>query len=152
MKFIAHRGNLRGKNSERENAPDYIDEAIEAGFDVEIDVWCIDGQYYLGHDMPQYEVDLQWLLNRSEHLWCHAKNLEALHQLIHYTQLNTFWHQGDDYAITTHNFIWTYPDKEIREFSYRQVILLFDWTYDEIKIPHGGICSDEIILYKNKYK
>lgn len=151
MKFIAHRGNLKGRDPDNENRPEYIDEAISQGFDVEIDVWFSGGYYLLGHDIPQYMVDLQWLLDRAEYLWCHAKNLDALHDLIHYSKLNVFWHQEDDYTMTTHNFIWTYPGKNIRKFSYRQVILLFDWTYDEIEIPHGGICSDEIILYKNKY-
>ena len=152
MKFIAHRGNLTGRVPERENAPDYIDEAIAAGFDVEIDVWRIDNKYWLGHDEDQYEVDIHWLLDRAENLWCHAKNIDALHDLIHYPKLNVFWHQEDDYTLTTHNYIWTYPGCEIKQFTYKQVILLFDWTYDDIKIPHGGICSDEIILYKNKYE
>jgi hypothetical protein len=151
LRFISHRGNLKGRISERENAPDYVDEAIAAGFDVEIDVWRVDGKHFLGHDIPQYKVDLQWLLDRNEYLWCHAKNLDALHDMIHYPKLNVFWHQEDDYTITTHNFIWTYPEKNIRKYSYRQVILLFDWIYEDVEIPHGGICSDEIILYKNKY-
>ena len=151
MKFISHRGNLKGRDPDRENSPDYIDEAIVQGFDVEIDIWKIDDKYLLGHDEPQYAIDLNWLLDRSDNLWCHSKNLNALHELVHNAQLNTFWHQEDDYTLTTHNFIWSYPNKEIKEFSFRQIILLFNWTYDEIKIPHGGICSDEIILYKNKY-
>jgi len=151
VKFIAHRGNLKGRIPERENSPDYIDEAIAAGFDVEVDVWKFDDKYFLGHDEDQHEIDLMWLIDRCVNLWCHAKNLDALHDMIHYPQLNVFWHQEDDYTLTTHNFIWTYPDKEIKEFSYRQVILLFDWICDEIKIPYGGICSDYIILYKNKY-
>ena len=152
MKYISHRGNLVGRIIERENAPDYIDEAISAGFDVEVDVWRIEDQYFLGHDKAQYEIDLMWLFERSKNLWCHAKNLNALHDLIHYPKLNVFWHQEDDYTMTTHNFIWTYPGCKIKQFSYRQIILLFDWTYDDIEIPHGGICSDEIILYKNKYE
>jgi len=36
--FIAHRGNIGLANSKKENSPEYIDEAIKAGFDVEIDV------------------------------------------------------------------------------------------------------------------
>ena len=156
MKFIAHRGNLKGKNPERENHPDYIDEAIEAGFDVEIDIWYestpTSGTFWLGHNMPQYEVDLLWLRERSENLWCHAKNLEALYQLLHYGEINVFWHQEDDYTVTSQGYIWTYPDKPIIPLNFKQIMLLFEWTYDDNVIPHGGICSDEIILYKNKYK
>ena len=34
MILISHRGNLTGKNPERENHPDYIKEALDLGFDV----------------------------------------------------------------------------------------------------------------------
>lgn len=152
MKFISHRGNLRGCEPERENSPDYIDEAIEQGFDVEVDVWKIDESYFLGHDEPSYEIELIWLLNRFNNLWCHAKNFDVFHDLIKYPKLNMFWHQEDDYTITTHNFIWTYPNKKIEKSCEQQIILLFDWSLNEINIPQGGICSDEIILYENKFK
>ena len=36
--LISHRGNVTGPNSDRENHPDYIDRAIEKGFDVEVDI------------------------------------------------------------------------------------------------------------------
>ena len=44
MKLIAHRGNIDGPNPERENSPEYIEEALKAGYDVEVDVWydCAD--------------------------------------------------------------------------------------------------------------
>jgi len=155
MKFISHRGNLTSKKPERENQPQYIEEAINEGFDVEIDVWFeptnTSCKYFLGHDKPQYEVNVEWLLKHSEFLWCHTKNLEALLELT-YLELNSFWHQEDDYTLTTHGFIWTYPNKKIIQYSYQQIILLFDWTNDDVDIPHGGICSDEIMLYRNKYQ
>ena len=34
---IAHRGNFAGINRDRENSPDYIEEAIAAGYNVEVD-------------------------------------------------------------------------------------------------------------------
>jgi aryl-phospho-beta-D-glucosidase BglC (GH1 family) len=68
MILISHRGNLNGPNPERENSPKYIDEAIEAGYDVEIDIWLNDGILYLGHDSIQYETSLQWLKNRKDKL------------------------------------------------------------------------------------
>ena len=37
MILISHRGNIDGKIVERENHPEYIDEAIALGYDVEID-------------------------------------------------------------------------------------------------------------------
>jgi hypothetical protein len=94
MILISHRGNLNGKIVERENHPDYIDEAIKAGFDVEIDVRLNGGVLYLGHDAIQYEVSLDWLKKRMGELWIHCKNIEALEffSVIHYTFIY-FWHE-----------------------------------------------------------
>ena len=52
MKLIAHRGNINGINPQRENTIDYIEEAIELGYDVEIDLNLHKGGFYLGHDKP----------------------------------------------------------------------------------------------------
>jgi len=38
MYYISHRGNLSGSQPEFENKPAYIVEALNKGFDVEIDV------------------------------------------------------------------------------------------------------------------
>ena len=38
MYFISHRGNINGIQKERENDPLYINEAINKGYDVEVDV------------------------------------------------------------------------------------------------------------------
>ena len=61
MKLIAHRGNTNGRNKLEENSPDYIKDAIKKGYDVEIDAWLMDG-IYLGHDNPEYETDIDFLL------------------------------------------------------------------------------------------
>ena len=50
MKLISHRGNINGKHEKFENNPNYIDTAIEQGYDVEIDVWFISETFFLGHD------------------------------------------------------------------------------------------------------
>ena len=46
-KLYSHRGNLFGPIPERENKPDYIDEAISAGFNVEIDIWLKIGRAHV---------------------------------------------------------------------------------------------------------
>ena len=38
MILIAHRGNVNGKNPERENTIEYIEEAIKKGYHCEIDI------------------------------------------------------------------------------------------------------------------
>jgi hypothetical protein len=39
MKIISHRGNLNGSSTDIENHPTYIQAAINAGYDVEVDAW-----------------------------------------------------------------------------------------------------------------
>ena len=53
MKLISHRGNINGRIENYENNPDYIDDTIRLGYDVEVDVWMIEGVLFLGHDEPQ---------------------------------------------------------------------------------------------------
>ena len=71
MILIAHRGNINGPNIMDENKPSYIEDAIDQGYDVEIDVWLLDGKYYLGHDEPSYLVVLEFLFMKS--IWIHCK-------------------------------------------------------------------------------
>ena len=63
--LIAHRGNITGPNPEKENHPEYIDKAIACGYDVEVDVWDVSGKLVLGHDVPQYEIDMNFLFDRK---------------------------------------------------------------------------------------
>lgn len=46
MIFIAYRGNLNGSNSDLENNPRYIDEALELNFNVEVDIWYVNKCLY----------------------------------------------------------------------------------------------------------
>jgi hypothetical protein len=106
MKIISHRGNIHGPCTERENEPAYVDEAIAAGFDVEIDVRYIDGKFYLGHDDPDYEVDIHWLLNRKNRLLVHCKNLEAACRLATATALKCFCSISDPFCFVTQDYLW----------------------------------------------
>lgn len=46
MLFISHRGNLDGLNPKRENTKDYIQEAIDKGFQVEVDIRSKNGSLF----------------------------------------------------------------------------------------------------------
>lgn len=139
MKFIAHRGNTAGPNPELENRPEYILTAAEK-YDVEIDVWFVDGKYMLGHDMPTYEVPLSFL--RNSRLWCHAKNLETLCELLRYSDIICFGHNIDDGVLTSNNFIWTYPGKDITARSIAVMPELSPgWNYSMAY----AYCSDYVI-------
>jgi len=107
MKIISHRGNLLGPNPALENCPEYIEQAIDQGYDCEIDVWYLDGSWYLGHDTPDYLIDVEFL--KQSALWCHAKNISAVEHMLA-NNIHCFWHQGDDVTITSKGYIWTHSN------------------------------------------
>jgi hypothetical protein len=144
MILISHRGNIDGKILEKENHPNYIDATLGSGYDVEVDVWYIDGKIMLGHDNPQYEVNLRWFTDRINKLWVHCKNMESL---IYFRDcgydINYFWHQTDDVIITSKGFLWAHPGKQPINNSIAVLPELFN---DDIK-ECIGVCSDFIIKY-----
>jgi hypothetical protein len=131
-----------GPSKEFENKPAQIETALAMGFDCEIDLRVIDGELWLGHDEPQYKIDQEFL--EQSGLWIHAKNLEALHYLTS-TELNYFWHQEDDYTLTSRGFIWAFPGKPLTE---RTVMLMPEWidpSFSTLKdYKCFGICSDYV--------
>ncbi len=142
MIYIAHRGNTNGKFESYENEPNYIDMAIKRGFEVEIDIWCIDNQIYLGHDEPQYGIDFRWLRDRITKLWVHCKNLEALVLLKNCGyDVNYFWHQEDDFTITSMGYFWTYPGKELSSNSV--AVMPETKEFKDIEKAYA-ICSDYV--------
>ena len=137
MKYISHRGNLTGVNSSRENSPDYIKEALDAGFDVEVDVWYVDGKFMLGHDAPTYKTDVEFLLDSR--LWCHAKNPEALEKMLGFG-IHCFWHENDERTLTSQGYVWTYPYKELVKKS---VVVILDKELDYGYVSGAvAVCGD----------
>jgi len=143
MKLISHRGNINGKIIEAENRPDYIDDTIRLGYDVEIDLWVVDGKIYLGHDSFQYEINDKWLNERIDKLWIHCKNVESLNWIKN-TSLHYFWHENDTLTLTSKNYIWAYPGKQPIVGSIAVMPEIFnDDVYNCL-----GVCSDFIQDYK----
>jgi len=138
--LIAHRGNTNGSNSSSENEPSHVVGALQRGFDVEIDVRLIQGQWFLGHDFPQYPVKFDFL--KKNGLWCHAKNLEALKGMLE-EDIHCFWHQNDDYTLTSRGYIWAYPNKQVGK---KTICLMPEQTGQN---PAGGygVCSDFVERY-----
>ena len=72
MILISHRGNTSGSNSELENKPEYIMNTLQKGYDVEVDIWSVDKQFYLGHDEPQYKIER--VFTKQTFMVLHKKN------------------------------------------------------------------------------
>ena len=147
MILISHRGNINGKNPHLENKPEYIEEALNLGYDVEIDLWLVDNKLMLGHDEPQYEVDWnQWLNHKTHKLWIHCKNIEAMVWMQENTKdVNYFWHEKDTMTLTSFGYMWVYPGKQPIKGS---IAVMPEIHNDNVDVC-VGICSDYINDYKN---
>lgn len=148
MIIISHRGNTNGP-SEYENSPLLIEQAIMQGFQVEIDLRMKGNKLFLGHDIPQYPITLEYLEERSDLLWIHCKDKESLQYLsnLHNSkELNYFYHTDEDYVLTSKGIIWVYPAQRLLTGS---VYVMPE--NDDTRQPYGicyGICTD----YPHRYR
>lgn len=154
VKFIAHRGKWLGNHHTfPENSPELIDNAIAMNFDVEVDVWHLDGRLWLGHNGPENPITYKWLCTRYKYLWVHAKNQYAFQYLYEqWMRLNVFFHETDGMVLTTRGAIWHYPTEFTSNWNYNSVVVMPEW-YNNVIIPDFvyGICSDRIGFYREAY-
>ena len=146
MILISHRGNISGPNPEKENHPEYILTALQAGYDVEIDVWFENGKFMLGHDEPQYEFPFELLDKNYSRLWIHCKNMDALSVLNNLdssgNKVNYFMHESDLGVLTSKGYIWSTN-------LFNRGILVMPEAFDKEPIETTlGVCSDYIEKYK----
>ena len=139
MFLISHRGNLNGPEEGKANRPSRINEVLDLGYDCEVDVWKMRDTFYLGHDRPEYVIDIKFLKNPK--LWCHAKNLPALENMLSHGGIHCFWHEEDKFTITSKGYIWTSPQKEVTNNS---VIVHKDSGWRNVNYHCAGVCTDFI--------
>lgn len=143
-KIISHRGNLTGPNSVEENTPDVIDHCVyKLNIDVEIDLWCKDDKLYLGHDGPVTEIKIEFLRERQQYLWIHAKNREALSFCLQ-EGLHVFTHENDPYTITSRGYAWAYPGQ--LPVGHRCIGVMPEPHWNELPNFYG-ICTDYPMNY-----
>lgn len=159
MVLISHRGNINGPNPEFENSPEYINAAITCGYNVEIDLWgikCDNNKIILslGHDDPNYNINIQWLYERSRKLFIHAKNFLAVSFLMANKQkdflgLRFFFHEKERYSLIANtSLVWCHDMSEVNNFSIVPLISRQDISLWENK-PVFGICSDYVEKLKD---
>lgn len=140
--LIAHRGNINGPNPLMENNPIYIQQALNKGYHVEVDVWLIKDTLMLGHDAPQYTTSLDFL--KIPNLWIHCKDYKTLQFFVLQSlNLNYFYHTNEDYVLTSHNYIWAYPGL----IGDNKTICVLPEMYNQDTTSFYGICSDFIENY-----
>lgn len=142
MLKIAHRGNINGPDHNNENSPRHLQKAISLGFDIEVDIWGFEDQLYLGHDVPTYNLESDFLNKIKDRAWFHCKNLHAITLISKVQGTKYFWHQQDDYTLTSNNYIWTYPGKSI---TSKSIIVLTEKTDFDMYEDAYGVCSDYLL-------
>jgi len=142
MIIYSHRGNFGGHAIENAANKLPLDR-----WSCEIDLWKIKDMLYLGHDGPEYLVMGNWLEYYSDKLLIHAKNADALSYLINSPKLLGFWHQTDDFTLTTdgkHAII--YPGKQLIPNAIVMKPELYHWD-TLVESKPFGICTDYPELY-----
>jgi hypothetical protein len=142
MIYIAHRGLINGPDADKENNPEWIREVLNMGYSVELDLRYASGKLMLGHDDGIHPVKLDFLLENRHKLWIHAKDYEALDFLSAGHGLNYFWHDIDNYTMTSYGYIWCYPGKTVPKMG---ICVQPEWNdgFDPTNFKPNciGICS-----------
>ena len=140
MILISHRGNINGPNPKMENAPRYIANTLGKGFNVEVDVWSNNSDFFLGHDKPEHQVSEMFLRHGS--VWCHAKDIKTFYKLIE-IGAHCFSHDLDEVALTTKGYLWSTYGNQMTDKS------ICVMPPRNIELPQGiaGVCSDNVGYY-----
>jgi len=159
MRYISHRGNIHNRQVDHENTPEYIQEALDKGFDVEVDVWVLNGSVWLGHDNPKIKLPHNLFLHPK--LWFHCKNVAAfnyfvsIHGLV--PHVNYFMHNNDPMAITSQKYYWVHPewigsfmDMTNSHMERYIAVMPSQHAYMLVQLVEnfGGICADNIFSLK----
>ena len=146
MKLISHRGNLKGPVPNKENRPSYIDCTLQLGYDVEVDIRYVNGEFWLGHDTPDYKISVTWIKLRKKSLWFHCKDIESAHELKKLSEdIMFFCHTNDPYIITSNGFLWVH-DLSLKLNTNCIIPLLSKKEMDtNCTNKVYGICSDYIL-------
>ena len=153
MIYIAHRGNVNGPNPVRENSPEYIQEALGAGYDCEVDLFIISGSPYLGHDNPQYKVTEKWLNERKNNLWIHAKTFDSASWLANSKfEFEYFCHEKDNFTLTQKNYIWLHDLARIPNFKCIIPLIAREQVTKYKYKNFYAVCSDYILDCKHKFR
>lgn len=151
MLVISHRGNLTGSDPNLENKPSHIDFCITSwSMNIEVDLWVVDKGLFLGHDEPQYKINSKWLEIRCNFLWIHCKNIEALGFCQNYPwdhAVNYFWHENDQYTLTSKGYIWANLNCDV-VLPSRAITVLPELNDINLN-KFYGVCTDFPLEYKN---
>lgn len=145
MLLISHRGNISGRNTERENTPQYIEEALNLGYWVEVDIWeDTRGKLRFGHDC--YSGDLvSATFFANPMILFHCKNFGALRQCKE-RYLHFFFHKDDFFTLSSKGWIISHSQNKPASRTIHMLPEKNGYSKESLK-DCAGICSDFIAFY-----
>lgn len=141
--WICHRALKNGPNKQLENKEVEIMRRLEEGWNIEIDIWNIDGIWWLGHDSPESKLVDKDILKNSN-VWIHCKNLKALEECLKIEDVHCFTHDSDEATLTSKQYIWCYPGILLRNRSVCVMPerCIASLNMEDVMRTNGAVCSD----------
>lgn len=117
FKIVAHRGLLNGPSKDLENNPEIILEIIKnhPRLLIEIDLNIMEDGIYLGHDYPNYKIDIDFIIKNKDRFILHVKRFDSESDFVNkslskiYKISHCFSHEDDNFTITNRGWIWSHP-------------------------------------------
>lgn len=140
MLYISNRGNLAGRDPERENSIGYLHNAVDAGYCIKTDLWIIKNRTVTGNEFPVHSINLE-KFNKDKML-IRARNLPALLFLLE-NGYHCFWRESDDVILTNKNFVLSFNNSLIPKSIVMnpEDNVVSEWS------NYLGLCSDFISGY-----
>ena len=146
MRLISNRGNIDIWNPDLENTQEYIQTAINQGYEVKIDLWTKDNKLYLGTNEPTQPLDFDWFERNNGRLWIQCRTIDVMAQFNKLdsrgSNLHYFWHELNKISLTSRGYLWCESDKVVPGG------IMYQPKEDNDLTEAYGICSDSILKYK----
>lgn len=160
MKFISHRGNINGPDSDKENNINHIIHVLNNfNYDVELDLRYNTSTNLLeiGHDYPRdsdilnINEFINIFKNYSDRLWLHCKNIDAIFLLSSLEiKFNYFGHSDDEFVLTSFGNVFTKPGV-LHKNAIAVMPELFSNKIDNSIFLSQGILTDFPFKYETHY-
>lgn len=147
--LISYRGNTSQIVPEQENKLEHIQNALNKGFHVMVDIWLVGtNNLATGTTRAQYPIDINFI--RENNIICHAMTSNTMNFLLE-KGLHCFMWDREKYSLTNGGLIWSSVDPQVNS---RTILVL-----PERNIPHlsvlanlkcAGICSSRIQEIKDE--
>ena len=141
--IISHLGNIDGRQPEKENQLKYLQVALDAGYHVCVEVVFKNGAFLLPSAAGMQNAPPAFFAKKRIWSRCHdADTLDALCNI----GAHAFSATTADLTLTSHQFIWTLPPKELslRSIAVYPEFADADWLD---KYEPAGLCSNEPSRY-----